>query len=39
MVDSFFPNGGGLPGYKGDAFLGLSYLQTDLIASNHPCHL
>lgn len=33
ILDSYFPRGGGQPGYKRDAFLGLSFLQADVIAS------
>jgi hypothetical protein len=35
IVDSFFPRGNGQPGYKHDAFLGLSYLQADVIANRN----
>jgi hypothetical protein len=35
ILDSFFPKGGGQPGYKSDSFLGLSYLQADIIAGSH----
>ena len=35
ILESYFPRGGGQPGYKHDAFLGLSYLQADVIASRH----
>lgn len=33
ILDSVFPNGRG--GYDHDAFLGLTYLQADLVASRH----
>lgn len=35
ILDPFFPKGGGQPGYKGDLFLGLTYLQGDFLASKH----
>jgi len=35
IVESYFPRGGGQPGYTHDAFLGLSYLQADVIANRH----
>lgn len=35
ILESYFPRGGGQPGYKHDAFLGLSFLQADVIASTH----
>lgn len=35
LLESFFPRGGGQTGYKHDAFLGLTYLQADVIASRH----
>lgn len=35
LLESFFPRGGGEPGYKHDAFLGLTFLQADVIASRH----
>ena len=35
IVESFFPRGGGQSGYTHDAFLGLSYLQADLIANRN----
>ena len=35
IVESYFPRGGGQPGYKHDAFLGLSYLQADVIANRN----
>ena len=35
ILESYFPRGGGSPGYKHDAFLGLSYLQADVIANRH----
>lgn len=35
VLESYFPRGGGQPGYKHDAFLGLSYLQADVLASRH----
>jgi hypothetical protein len=33
ILDPFFPKGGGQPGYKSDSFLGLTYLQADILAS------
>lgn len=35
ILESYFPRGGGQPGYKHDAFLGLSFLQADIVASRH----
>jgi hypothetical protein len=35
ILDSFFPKGGGQPGYTSDLFLGLTYLQADIAASKH----
>lgn len=35
ILESYFPRGGGQPGYKHDSFLGLSFLQADIIASRH----
>lgn len=35
VLESYFPRGGGRPGYKHDAFLGLSFLQADVVASRH----
>lgn len=35
ILESYFPRGGGQPGYTQDAFLGLSFLQADVIASRH----
>ena len=35
ILDPFSPNGGGKPGYNGNLFLGLTYLQADLLASKH----
>jgi hypothetical protein len=35
ILESYFPRGNGQPGYKQDAFLGLSFLQADVIASRH----
>ena len=35
IVESYFPRGGGQTGYTHDAFLGLSYLQADVIANRH----
>lgn len=35
LLESFFPRGGGQAGYKHDAFLGLNFLQADVIASRH----
>ena len=34
ILESYFPQGGGQP-YKHDAFLGLSFLQADVIAAPH----
>lgn len=33
--DSFFPRGGEQPGYRSNFFLGLTYLQADILASRH----
>jgi hypothetical protein len=35
IVDSFFPKGGGQPGYTHDLFLGLDFLQADITANRH----
>jgi hypothetical protein len=35
VLESFSPNGNNQPGYAHDAFLGLSYLQADVVASSH----
>ncbi|HEY2857381.1 MAG TPA: hypothetical protein VGJ21_03135 [Terracidiphilus sp.] len=35
VLESFSPRGGGQPGYVHDAFLGLTYLQGDFVASRH----
>jgi hypothetical protein len=35
ILESFFPRGGGQSGYTHDSFLGLSYLQADVIASRN----
>ncbi|MGH9353563.1 MAG: hypothetical protein ACRD2G_15610, partial [Terriglobia bacterium] len=35
LLESYFPRGGGQPGYKHDSFLGLSFLQADVVASRH----
>lgn len=35
VLESYFPRGGGQPGYKHDAFLGLSFLQADVVAARH----
>jgi len=35
ILDPFSPKGGGKPGYNGNLFLGLTYLQADLLASRH----
>lgn len=35
ILDPFFPKGGGQPGYKSDSFLGLTYLQADIVTSSH----
>jgi hypothetical protein len=35
ILDPFSPKGGGQPGYKGNLFLGLTYLQADFVASRH----
>lgn len=35
ILNSYFPKGGGQPGYTNDWFLGLSYLQMDYIATPH----
>lgn len=35
VLESFVPRGGGRPGYTHDAFLGLTYLQADVVASRH----
>jgi len=35
ILDPFSPNGDGKAGYKGNLFMGLTYLQADLLASRH----
>ena len=35
ILDPFSPTGDGKPGYKGDLFMGLTYLQADFLASRH----
>jgi len=35
ILESWFPRGGGHPGYEHDSFLGLDYLQADITASRH----
>lgn len=35
ILDSFFPKGAGKPGYAHDSFLGLDFLQADVIANRH----
>lgn len=35
VLESLFPRGAGQPGYKHDAFLGLSFLQADVTANRH----
>jgi len=35
ILESYFPRGGGKPGYTQDAFLGLSYLQADVVVNRH----
>ena len=35
IVESYFPRGGGQSGYTHDAFLGLSYLQADVIPNRN----
>ena len=35
IANSYFPKGGGQPGYTSSSFLGLSYLQMDYIATPH----
>ena len=35
ILDSYFPKGGGQPGYTSSSFLGLSYLQLDYLANRH----
>lgn len=35
LLESFFPKGGGRPGYTSSPFLGLSYLQLDYLANRH----
>jgi hypothetical protein len=35
ILDQYSPKSGGQSGYKGDLFLGLSYLQADFLASPH----
>jgi hypothetical protein len=33
ILDSWFPKGGGQPGYKSDSFVGLTYLQGDFLVA------
>ena len=35
LLELFFPKGSGQPGYTHSSFLGLSYLQADVLASSH----
>jgi hypothetical protein len=35
ILESFFPRGGGQPGYDHQHFVGLSFLQADVMASSH----
>src|SRR5579871_2735277 len=35
ILESFFPRGGGQAGYDHSSFLGLSFLQADVLASRH----
>jgi hypothetical protein len=35
ILESFFPRGGGQPGYDHQHFAGLSFLQADIMASRH----
>ena len=35
IIDPFSPQGGSQPGYKGNLFLGLTYLQADFVPSEH----
>ncbi|MGA8731454.1 MAG: hypothetical protein WB608_22035 [Terracidiphilus sp.] len=35
LLESFFPKGADRPGYTSSPFLGLTYLQADVIASSH----
>src|ERR1035438_9545858 len=35
LLDPFFPKSGGQPGYQSDSFLGLTYLQADILVSRH----
>jgi hypothetical protein len=35
IVQSWFPKGGGQSGYQRDTFLGLDYLQADILAGRH----
>jgi hypothetical protein len=35
ILDSFFPKGGGQPGYAHDLFMGLDFLQADITANRH----
>lgn len=35
ILESYFPRGGGQPGYTHQRFLGLSFLQADVLASSH----
>jgi hypothetical protein len=35
ILDSFFPKSDGRPGYTSDLFLGVTYLQADIVTSKH----
>jgi hypothetical protein len=35
ILQSWFPKGGGQPGYQRDTFLGLDFLQADILAGRH----
>ena len=35
ILESYFPRGGGQPGYTQSSFVGLTYLQADIVASRH----
>jgi hypothetical protein len=35
ILDSYFPKGGGQPGYQHASFLGLDFLQADILANRH----
>lgn len=35
ILQSWFPKGGGQPGYQRDTFLGLDFLQADIVAGRH----